>query len=141
MTDIKLMEVNGRPRQVEISPAFIQIIEEVDSVYINARSKIITNILDDSMKRKATYQVKETPNEISEEMKALGIRMVELMSVNGRPKRIIMRNSAITKVEYYNNSYLYNAHSKVYTNLTDNSGKTITYIVSETKEEIEQKLQ
>ncbi|MCI8344607.1 MAG: hypothetical protein HFJ42_01275 [Clostridia bacterium] len=141
MTDIKLMEVNGRPRQVEISPAFIQIIEEVDSVYINARSKIITNILDNSMKGKEIYKVRETPNEISEEMKALGIKMIELMSVNGRPKRIIMRNSAITKVEYYNNPYLYNAHSKVYTNLTDNNGKTIEYIASETKEEIEQKLQ
>ena len=137
MKDIRLMEVNGMPRQVEISPAFIQIIEEVNSIYTNARSKIITNIIDNSMKGKAIYQVKETLNEISEQMKSLGINMTELMSVNGRPKRIIMRNSAITKVEYYNNPYLYNAHSKVYTNLTDNNGKTIEYIASETKEEIE----
>lgn len=140
MKDIKLMEVNGRPRQVEISPAFIQIIEEVDSVYINARSKIITNILDDSMKRKVTYQVKETPNEISEEMKSLGIKMIELMSVNGMPRKIIIRKSRITKVEYYNSTYLQNAHSKVYTNLTDNTSQPIVYIVSETKEEIEKQL-
>ena len=45
MKDIRLMEVNGMPRQVEISPAFIQIIEEVNSIYTNARSKIITNII------------------------------------------------------------------------------------------------
>lgn len=141
MTDIKLMEVNGMPRIINVSPAFIQIIEEANSIYTNARSRIITNILDNSMKAKVIYQVKETPNELSEKMKALGIKMIELMSVNGRPKRIIMRNSLITEVEYYNNPYLYNAHSKVYTNLTDNSGKTIEYIVSETKEEIEQKLQ
>lgn len=140
MKDIKLMEVNGIPRQVEISPAFIQVIEEVNSVYINARSKIITNILDDSMKRKVTYQVKETPNEISEEMKSLGINMIELASVNGMRRKIIIRKSRITKVEYYNNTYLHNAHSKVYTNLIDNSGQHIVYIVSETKEEIEKQL-
>lgn len=140
MKDIKLMEVNGRPRQVEISPAFIQIVEDANSTYTNARTKIITNILVNDMKTKVTYLVKETPTEIVETMKALGIKMIELMSVNGRPKRIIMRNSLITKVEYYNNLYLYNAHSKVYTNLTDNNGKHIAYIVSETKEEIEQKL-
>lgn len=140
MKDIKLMEVNGIPRQVEISPAFIQVIEEVNSVYINARSKIITNILDDSMKRKVTYQVKETPNEISEEMKSLGINMIELMSVNGMPRKIIIRKSRITKVEYYNSTYLHNAHSKVYTNLIDNTSQPIVYIVSETKEEIEKQL-
>ncbi len=140
MKDIRLMEVNGMPRQVEISPAFIQIIEEVNSIYTNAQSKIITNIIDNSMKGKTIYQVKETLNEISEQMKSLGINMTELMSVNGRPKKIVMRNSLITKVEHYNNPYLYNAHSKVYTNLTDNNEKPIEYIVAETKEEIEQKL-
>lgn len=140
MKDIRLMEVNGMPRQVEISPAFIQIIEEVNSIYTNAQSKIITNIIDNSMKGKAIYQVKETLNEISEQMKSLGINMTELMSVNGRPKKILMRNSLITKVEHYNNPHLYNAHSKVYTNLTDNNEKPIEYIVAETKEEIEQKL-
>lgn len=141
MTDIKLMEVNGMPRTINVSPAFIQIIEEANSVYTNARSTIITNIIDNNMKGKAIYQVKETPNELSEEMKSLGIKMMELMSVNGIPKKIIIRNSLITKVENYNSPYLYNARSKVYTNLSDNSGKTIVYIVSETKEEIEQKLQ
>lgn len=140
MIDIKLMEVNGMPRIINISPAFIQIIEEVNSVYTNARSKIITNIIDNSMKGKVIYQVKENPNEISEKMKELEIKMIELMSVNGMPKRIIMRSSLITKVEHYNNPYLYNAHSKVYTNLTDNSLKAIEYIVSETKEEIERNL-
>lgn len=140
MKDMKLMEVNGRPKQIEISPAFIQIVEEVNSVYINARSKIITNIFDESMKRKTIYQVKETPNEISEKMKSLGINMIELISVNGMPRKIFIRNSIITKVEYYNSTYLHNAHSKVYTNLTDNTGQPRTYIVSETKQEIEQKL-
>lgn len=140
MIDIKLMEVNGMPRIINISPAFIQIIEEVNSVYTNARSKIITNIIDNSMKGKVIYQVKENPNEISEKMKELEIKMIEFMSVNGMPKRIIMRSSLITKVEHYNNPYLYNAHSKVYTNLTDNSLKAIEYIVSETKEEIERNL-
>ena len=140
MKNMQLMEVNGRPRQVEISPAFIQIVEDANSLYTNAQSRIITNILCDDMKTKETYLVKENPSEIIEEMKSLGISMIELMSANGRPKRINIRNSIITKVEYYNSAYLNNAHSKVYTNLTDKSGQTIVYIVSETKEEIEQKL-
>lgn len=138
MKDIQLMQVNGRLMQVKISPAFIQIVEEVNSTnFENARSRIITNILNNNTKRKVIYLVEETPSQICKKMKEQGINLIELMSVNGRPKKVLIKPSLITKVDYYTDSKI-NAQAKVYTNIYDNSRKLIEYIVSETKEKIEQ---
>lgn len=139
MKDLKLMDVNGRPREVTISPAFIQIVEDANSMNCpNARARIITNTLNDSRK-KITYLVRETPNQIYEVLKEEGINLLDFTSVNGRHKSVFIKPSLVVNVENYNRSYT-NAHSKIYTNLSNDNGGMYEYVASETKEEINDRI-
>ncbi len=140
MKNLKLMDVNGMPREITISPAFIQIVEDENNrICSNARARIITNILDD-YEKKITYLVRETPNQICEALKEEGIKMLYITSVNGREKKVFIKPSLVVNVENYSRTYLNNARTKVYTNLKNNYGNTIEYIVSETKEEINRRI-
>lgn len=140
MKDLKLMDVNGRPREVTISPAFIQIVEDANSINCpNARARIITNTLNDSRK-KITYLVRETPNQIYEVLKEEGINLLNFTSTNGMPKKVFIKPFIVVNVENYNRSYNTNAHSKIYTNLSNDNGGMYEYVASETKEEINDRI-
>lgn len=137
MKDMKFISANGIQKEITVKPCFIQIVEEVNSVFCtNARSRVITNILDNNGK-KITYLVRETPNEIYAALKEEGILLLNFTNVNGMHKSVFIKHSVVVKVEKYNSKYSTNAHSKIYTNLSDNNGKMFEYIAAETKGEID----
>lgn len=140
MKNLKLMNVNGVQREIAICPAFIQIVEDANSMFcLDARSMIITNILDDYGK-KITYLVKETPDEICDSLTREGIKLLNFTCVNGMTKRVFIRNYLIINVEDYNDVRNTSAHSKIYTNLSDNNGGMFKYVAAETKEEINNRI-